>query len=164
MSIQETNNDYQLKLLIKMYDECQSQRRHHEKSRTTLSICLITAYTTIFGFAADGALSWLFACIMILFLSFIGMLSVMAYSERYNFYWRRSQCIRKYLDQTYTNGTIGNLLNEAKTYVPVDKDERKSPDSWPKCLNHHHIWMLIHRAVFIFCSASMIWIIAQKCA
>lgn len=156
-----TNDDLQFQLLSRMYDECQSQRRHHEASRANLSICLITAYTAIFGFADQGYLSKINACFMITVLSLIGFLSVMAYSERYVFYWRRSQCIRKELDKVYMGGKISRIYSKAKEYIPEDKEERKWPEYWPKCLNHHRIWMLMHILIFIFSACLLTSYITQ---
>lgn len=34
----QSQDDIRLQLWIKMYDECQSQRRHHETARANLSI------------------------------------------------------------------------------------------------------------------------------
>lgn len=156
-----SQDDIQFRLWIKMYDECQSQRRHHEMARANLSICIITANTAIFGFAVQGYLNGIYACAMIMFLSLIGFLSVMAYSERYNFYWRRSQCIRKHLNHTYMGDQINSRLKEAKDYRADEEDEKKCPNRWPRCINHHNIWKITHVAIFAIGLVALIVILAQ---
>lgn len=69
----QPREDIQLRLWLKMYDECQSQRRHHETARANLSMCIITANTAIFGFAVQGYLNGIYACAMIMFLSLIDL-------------------------------------------------------------------------------------------
>lgn len=156
-----SRDDIQLQLWIKMYDECQSQRRHHETARANLSICIITANTAIFGFAVQGYLNGIYACAMIMFLSLIGFLSVMAYSERYNFYWRRSQCIRNHLDHTCMEDQITKKFEEAKEYRADTDAEKKCPNHWPRCINHHNIWKLTHVAIFAIGLVALIVVLVQ---
>lgn len=79
----------------------------------------------------------------------VGVLSTIAHSQRYVFYWRRSQIIREYLDSAYMDGLISELYSKAKVYRSSDWEQKKWPHWLPPFLNHHYIWLLIHSLVFI---------------
>ncbi len=142
--------EMKLHVLLMMYEETMLQRRHHETFRATLSGCLVTIYIALISFTLKSNVLLLRpTCFFISFLSLFGFICTLSYSQRYIFYWRRSQVIRNYIDLYITNGTIEKLHAKAINYRSKISDEKKWPHRFPKWLSHHFLWIYLHLIIFI---------------
>lgn len=136
-------DEYEFEFLLKMYEECQSQRRHHETYRAKLTETLAVIYTALLAAMSSGMVNVFILSLALLVISVFGLIATISYTERYVFYWRRSQLLRKQLDAEYARVDIEKLYSKAKLYRKED-DEAKWPNKIPELLGHHKIWMWFH--------------------
>ena len=133
----------EIQILLALYEECQKQRRHHETFRATLSGSLVAIYIAIISIMPHMRAPFILAVSLVV-LSIFGILCTLSYSERYVFYWRRSQLIKNHLDQIIMKDNIEQLFNDAKSYRAKDRYERKWPNKFPRLLSHHYLWTYLH--------------------
>lgn len=145
----QQNKSKDFGLLMKLYDESQIQRRHHETHRATLTGIVVTLYVALLSGFFDNGIDELPTLIILLVLSVFGILCTLSYTERYNYYWRRSQVIRELMAEE-SDLNFKKILEDAKTYIPKDKSEDKRPKSIPSLLRHHKLWIILHIGVFVF--------------
>lgn len=149
-----------LEILLKLFDRCDSERHYHETARSTISTCLLTAYTALLTIVFTHPEYQRQMVFIIFILSLIGTLATLAHSQRYVFYWRRSQVIRDFVDENYTQGGISKLYDDAKAYRPKTIEEYKWPHKWLFIFSHHHMWMWIHFLVWL---ASLVFLLTTLC-
>lgn len=151
--------EYEFEFLIKMYEECQSQRRHHETYRAKLTEILIVLYAGILAAISTGKVNVFVLSLVLFVVSVFGLIATISYTERYVFYWRRSQILRKQIDEEYARVDIEKLYCKAKLYRKED-DEAKWPNNIPELLGHHKIWMWLHVVAIVI---SLLVIIYSGC-
>ncbi len=152
-------DEYEFRFLMKMYEECQLQRRHHESYRAKLTAILGSIYAAILTAISTADFNILILSLVLLMLSAFGLISTISYTERYVFYWRRSQMLREIIDEKYANVHIEEIFDMAKLYRKFGEEE-KWPNHIPEFLGHHKIWMWAHVIVLL---VSIIIIICSGC-
>ena len=108
--------------LMKLYDECQIQRRHHETYRATLTGVIVSLYVAVLSCFGGEVLSLKTMLIILLALSIFGILGTISYTERYNLYWKRSQVIRADIAKRFTDINLDELFKNAKNYKSEEAD------------------------------------------
>lgn len=130
--------------LMKLYDECQIQRRHHETYRATLTGVIVSLYVALISCFGGDVLSLKTMLVILLVLSIFGILCTISYTERYNLYWKRSQVIRAEIAKRFTDVNLDELFKNAKNYKSEEKCENRWPQSVPCFMRHHRLWLFLH--------------------
>ena len=161
--MEQEKKNYDFEFLLKLYDECQIQRRHHETYRATLSGVIVTLYVALLSCFAGDFLSLKTILVILLVFSIFGILGTISYTERYNFYWQRSQVIRDEIAQRFTVVNLDELFKSAKNYKSNEKCENRWPQSVPCFMRHHRLWLFLHIIMCAFTLYTLfIWTMMLK--
>lgn len=147
MEQEKKNHDFEF--LMKLYDESQIQRRHHETYRSALTGLVVTLYVALFSCLRDGNIGVMYILYLLMALSVFGILGTISYTERYNFYWKRSQVLRAELAKC-AEVDVDEIYENALNYKPQRCREYRWPQAVPNCFRHHKLWMIFHVLVLLF--------------
>lgn len=146
---------HDFEFLMKLYDESQIQRRHHETYRSALTGLVVTLYVALLSCMKDANIGVTYILYILMALSVFGILGTISYTERYNFYWKRSQVLRAELAKC-AEVNVDEIYENALNYKPQRCSEYRWPQAIPNCFRHHKLWLILHVLVLLFSMYALI--------